>query len=348
MKLTPIQWCDSTINPAPGCDGCELWPTPNVVKAKLVEALITMIADAGNKIRLQQLVAEVLGDRDLSDIYLGRKAIAAELASKLGLDRKAIAVLVDVVRKAAKCYAGLLGTFRAGHKGYADAFIRPKLFPGRMAAAAKWKSPTDADRESKPWLTCAPRMIFVSDMGDALSRSVSFSYLKQEIIDIVSSEAGSKHLWLWLTKRPSRMADFGRWLMKQGIQWPDNLVAMTTVTSQATAGRVNELRKVPAKFKGLSIEPLFTELHLDLTSIDWVIVGGGSDVLAEPFHVEWALSLRDQCRKAGTAFFLKQLGKNPMYKGQPLQLEDRHGGEWAEWSEAWRTREIPDGFRRNV
>lgn len=24
-KTTPIQWCDSTVNPTMGCDGCELW-----------------------------------------------------------------------------------------------------------------------------------------------------------------------------------------------------------------------------------------------------------------------------------------------------------------------------------
>jgi len=347
MKQTKIQWCHSTINPVMGCDGCELWPTPAKVKGELVQTIITLLANA-SATDLRKLVYVVVGDRDLSGIYSGRKEIAAELAAKLGLNKKAISGLVDVIRRACKCYAGLLGTFRAGHKGYADAFAQPKLYPGRMTAAAKWGPPTEAERDAKPWLGDAPRMIFVSDMGDALSRSVPFSYLKQEIIDVVNSEAGSKHLWLWLSKRPSRMAEFGRWLLKQGIQWPDNLVAVTTVTSQATAGRVNELRKVPAKFKGLSIEPLFTELNLDLTGIDWAIVGGGSDTLAEPFHVEWALGLRDQCRKSGTAFFLKQLGKNPIFKGQPLELEDGHGGDWAEWNPAWRTREIPDGFRRAV
>ena len=330
-----------------GCDGCELWPSPAKVKRELAQALITLPTNT-SATDLRKLVYEVVGDRGLSGIYSGREEIAAELAAKLGLDKKAMRVLVDVIRMAAKCYAGLLGTFRAGHKGYADTFIQPKLYPGRMAAAAKWGSPTDAEREVKPWLAGAPRMLFVSDMGDALSRSVPFSYLKQEIVDVVVSEAGNKHLWLWLTKRPSRMAEFGRWLLKQGVQWPDNLVAMTTVTSQATAGRVNELRKVPSKFKGLSIEPLFTELNLDLSGIDWCIVGGGSDVLAEPFHLEWALGLRDQCRKAGAAFFLKQLGKNPMFKDQPLELEDRHGDDWAEWHPSWRTREIPDGFRREV
>ncbi len=293
----------------------------------------------------RKIVLDAVGDLETSDIYRNRKAIAAEITEKLGLTKRSANVLVDIIRSECKCYAGLLGTNRAGHKGYADAFVEPKLFPGRMATAALWGPPSEAEHEAKPWLAGAPRMIFVSDMGDALSASVDFSYLRQEIIDVVASEAGTKHVWLWLTKRPSRMVEFGRWLLKQGIRWPDNLVAMTTVTSQATSGRVAELRKVPSKFKGLSIEPLFTELNLDLTGIDWCIVGGGSDTLAEPFHVEWALGLREQCRKAGTAFFLKQLGKNPMFNGKPLPLVNRHGGDWSEWDKSWRTREIPAGFR---
>jgi protein gp37 len=239
----------------------------------------------------------------------------------------------------------MLGTFRAGHMGYADEFTKPKPFPGRMIAAANWGSPTAAERADKPWLLDAPRMIFVSDMGDALSRSIPFGYLKQEIIDVVTTANGRQHLWLWLTKRPARMAEFGHWLLDQGIQWPDNLVPMTTVTTQSTAGRVAELRKVPSKFKGLSCEPMFGELNLDLSGIDWCIAGGGSDVLAEPFHVEWALGLREQCHNTGTAFFLKQLGKNPMSNSQALKLKHRHGGDWPEWDQSWRTREIPAGFR---
>jgi protein gp37 len=55
-------------------------------------------------------------------------------------------------------------------------------------------------------------------------------------------------------------AEFGRCLNPQGISGPDNLVAMTTVTSPARAGRIAELRKVPSRFKGLSCEPLFAPL----------------------------------------------------------------------------------------
>jgi protein gp37 len=219
------------------------------------------------------------------------------------------------------------------------------LVPDRMECAAGWGAPTQAEIAHKPWLAGLPRLIFISDMGDALSEAVSFDFLREEIIDNVKSVAGRRHTWLWLSKRPNRMAEFGTWLAKLGTAWPDNLVAMTTVTAQSNAGRVEQLRKVPSKLKGLSLEPLFEPVNLDLTSIDWVIVGGGSDVLAEPFHVEWALDLSLRCREAKVAFFLKQLGRHPFYKKRPLDLKNKHGGDWNEWSEEWRVRDFPKAFR---
>lgn len=343
MKNTNIQWADSTINPVMGCNGCELWPSPAKIQTNLAQALAAAGAPAPD---IRAVVAEVVGGRATSEIYSARLQVAQELAGHFNLGKAAQVSLVDVIRLASKCYAGHLGTFRAGHKGYAESFEQPKLFPGRMAMAALWSPPSALERSDKPWLLDAPRMIFVSDMGDALSSEVPFPYLKTEVIDVVASEAGQRHLWLWLSKRPARMAKFGHWLLAQGLSWPDNLVAMTTVTSQATAGRIAELLKVPARFRGLSCEPVFGELNLNLAGIDWVIVGGGSDVLAEPFQVEWALGLREQCRKAGADFFLKQLGKNPTYQGKPVVLPDQHGGDWDAWPvTGWRTRQIPAQFR---
>ncbi len=344
MKKTTIQWCHSTVNPVMGCDGCELWPG----KGKIVAELATAIIAAGGgqcSTNIQKSISILIGDLETSQIYAKRTQLAEELGAKFSLNKPARAGLVDVIRKACKCYAGLLGTMRAWHKGHASQFEKPQLFPGRMAEAARWKSPTPHEVQAKPWLHGNPRMIFISDMGDALSDVVQFEYLKQEIIEAVDSIAGRDHLWLWLSKRPARMAEFGQWLLLQGVPWPDNLVAMTTVTSPATANRVAELRQVPSRFKGLSCEPVFAELKLNLTGIDWVIMGGGSDALAEPFHVEWALSLRDQCRQADAAFFLKQLGRNAMFDGQALNLVDQHGGDWTEWPADWRTREIPKPFR---
>ena len=127
---------------------------------------------------------------------------------------------------------GISGRTWAGHNGYADQFVQPKLFPGRMAEAACWKLPSTDERAAKAWLSDAPRMIFISDMGDALSQSVPFDYLKVRL-SMWSLQKTALDIMAVVTKRPRRMAEFGRWLLAHGIGWPDNLVAMTTVTSAA-------------------------------------------------------------------------------------------------------------------
>jgi protein gp37 len=342
MKYTKIQWCHSTINPVMGCDGCELWKPAAAIAAILMTMLFLVTKKP--KAIVKRAIARSVGDRKTSEMYRDRERVAEELATRLGLPREQQKQVVDVVRGECKCYAGLLGTFRAGHAGYADGFESPKQYPGRVANAAGWDLPDAKEIQEKPWLKGLPRLIFISDMGDALSASVPFDYLRGEIIENAVSEDGSRHLWLWLTKRPGRMAEFGEWLQNQGISWPHNLVPMTTVTMQRYAKRVDQLRRVPGPVRGLSLEPLFEPVDLDLRGIDWVIVGGGSDVLAQPFHVEWALQLREQCRKAGVALFMKQLGKKPFYQNQPIKLEDKHGGDWAEWPEEWRVRELPQAF----
>jgi protein gp37 len=343
MKATNIQWCHSTVNPVMGCDGCELWHSGQQLASALFRA--TANSDVGAAER-NAIVSDALDRRPLSQIYAGRDCLCEDLQEKLGLSKIGKQAAVDVIRSEAKCYAGLLGTMRAGRKGYAERFEEPKPFPGRMEKAARWTPPEESEVDDKPWLLGLPRLIFVSDMGDALSTGIPFSYLRDEIIANVSSPAGSRHVWLWLTKRPERMAKFGDWLTAKGIEWPDNLVAMTTVTSAKFAHRVDSLRDVPSKFKGLSCEPLFGSVELDLRGIDWVIVGGGSDTLAKPFHVEWALEVQQSCQRTKAAFFLKQLGRNPYYAGKPLQLNDKHGGDWKEWPEQFRIRELPSSFRK--
>ena len=347
MKESNIQWCHSTINPVMGClDECELANREATI-TQLIKALAKLLPNVP-----QDVIAKDVRDlltMHLSEIYQQREELAVKLLRPYGLhtSRSAQQLLIDVIRERSKCYALLLGANRAGNKGYADKFEEPMLFPGRMGEAAQWSHPSEKERAAKPWLG-GTRLIFVSDMGDALSRSVPFDFLKAEIIDNVAFLQGQRHTWLWLTKQPRRMAEFGRWLAAQGVAWPDNLVAMTTVTSVRTLGRIGHLLKVPARYRGLSVEPLFGPVELPLAGVDWVIAGGGSDVLADPFCVEWALSIREQCRKAGCAFFLKQLGRNPMYRWQPLNLRHKHGGDWSEWPPEWRVRQFPAGFDRGA
>lgn len=252
------------------------------------------------------------------------------------------------------CYAHE-GHFRYGtditnpekktNSGYAEQFEHPKPFAGRMAAAAKSSDLFGITRPDKPWLDYLPRIFFLSDMGDALSEEIGFEFLKTEIIDVVSNGHGCDHIYLWLTKNPKRMAEFGRHLTEQGVSWPDNLVAMTTVTSGKTIGRIKHLIDVPARFRGLSVEPLWENVTLPLDGIDWCIVGGQSGSAAKSFDLAWAESLRAQCQVSNTGFFIKQLGADPVWNGKRLHLRHPHGGDWDEWPQHLRFREIPQGFR---
>lgn len=370
-EKTKIQWCDSTCNPVMGCEGCPLWPTPAALKKALAEALARYGARAGDA---RRFAAGALAGLTATDAYQRREAIARDLALRAGCrERKEVAraeaELKAAIERPFVCYAGVLHCHKGldatkpdkrVNRGYAPTFERVTRFPGRMAKMAKRPDLAGLPRPStagktragkpkvvpgKPWLDGLPRLVFVSDMGDALSGCIDFGYLKSEIVDAVLSPEGMPHRWLWLTKRPARMAAFARWLdAEHGIAWPDNLVAMTSVIDQRMAGAVDKLREVPAKVRGLSVEPLIEPVQIDLTGIDWLIVGGESGKHARPFDLAWARDLRDQCREEGVAFFCKQLGRRPVENGLALKLRDGHGGDWSEWPADLRVREMPAAF----
>ena len=48
--------------------------------------------------------------------------------------------------------------------------------------------------------------------------------------------------------------------------------------------------------------------QFNLNGIQWIIVGGESGPGARPMKAEWVRDIRDQCQKAGSAFFFKQWG----------------------------------------
>ncbi len=77
--------------------------------------------------------------------------------------------------------------------------------------------------------------------------------------------------------------------------------------------------------------------------IDWVIVGGESGPKARRFVVPWAMSIREQCLKSGTAFFMKQLGSEPRFglEGSAYRLKSRNGSDPSEWPEELRVQEFP-------
>ena len=116
--------------------------------------------------------------------------------------------------------------------------------------------------------------------------------------------------WLLLTKRPQNMGvmlPIDRYLVHN--QPFENVWLGTSVENMAVARRVERLIQIPAKVHFLSIEPMLGPVHeLDLTHIEWVIVGGesGPDYRDNPAWVSWAAAMRDRCRELGIAFFFKQ------------------------------------------
>jgi protein gp37 len=113
---------------------------------------------------------------------------------------------------------------------------------------------------------------------------------------------------LLLTKRPENVYNMlpNSWR----CNWRPWVWLGATVEDVARKQRADELRKIPASVRFLSIEPLLEDLgELDLTGIHWVIVGGESGKNARPMNPTWVHTIRDQCVAAGVPFFFKQWGE---------------------------------------
>lgn len=370
MQNTKIQWCDSTVNPIMGCWGCELFPKSPVSILTAIDREMRIKNIAGwNRGTAKELYKDVVAEAwqrlieavgtpgaghinsvTTTNVYQLRSEFEQAVASRFG--RKAAQFGAAVIERMIKCYAAKLhlnkgysihNPQRQVNIGHAPTFEQVSPFAGRMKKAARWPDLFGLDRPEKPWMNGLPRLIFVSDMGDAFSRAVDRDFLKGEA-DHIQSDLGQRHLWLWLTKRPEQMKKFAASI--GGM--PSNVCAMTTVTSHDALHRVDALRETDANVRGISVEPLWSGVadKLDLTGIDWLIVGGESGAIdhVQPFHVEWAQELRALCEEHGVAFFCKQLGRRPMRDGSEFALSDKHGGDWDKWDDDLRVRQFPTYF----
>jgi protein gp37 len=95
----------------------------------------------------------------------------------------------------------------------------------------------------------------------------------------------------------------------------------TSIENSRFVDRAEMLREVPAAVRFISAEPLLGPIAdvLDLSGIDWVIVGGESGVRHRKMQPEWARDLRDMCAAADVAYFFKQWGgRTPKAGGRDL------------------------------
>ncbi|EHN09607.1 Phage protein [Patulibacter medicamentivorans] len=148
--------------------------------------------------------------------------------------------------------------------------------------------------------------------------------------------------------------------------WPLlNVWLGVSIENRRYVDRADVLRATPADVRFISAEPLIGpvvydrwtgdpghQVHgswldvydgpqLDLTNIDWLIVGGESGPDARTMDLAWVRALRDACAASGTAFFMKQLGTR-----LAAGLASRKGDDPDEWPEDIRVRQMPDLYRQ--
>ena len=183
-------------------------------------------------------------------------------------------------------------------RGYEVGPHEVQLLPERLDAPLHWGR---------------PRRVFVNSMSDVFHPKVPFDFVYRmfDVMHKASERRG--HVFQVLTKRPGRaVAWWGQHGRDFDNVWPANVWIGTSVENQKYAPRITVLARLPAPVRFVSAEPLIDAVDLshwlDSGDVQWVIAGGESGPSARPMSLEWVRDLRDQSRKAGVAFFLKQLG----------------------------------------
>lgn len=195
-------------------------------------------------------------------------------------------------------------------------------------SVANWKKPIAWDLAAKA--AGVRRRVFCASLADVFEAHHDLDAIRADLWELIEKCDGLD--WQLLTKRPENIRAMVplAWL----ASWPAHVWVGTTVESQAMAERrIPALLKTPARVRFLSMEPLLEAVDLEAAfsvydrngepsgprcnrdgspAISWVIVGGESGPGARPFDLAWARSIVAQCREAGVAAFVKQLGARPV------------------------------------
>ena len=152
-----------------------------------------------------------------------------------------------------------------------------------------------------PYKWKTPRTVFVNSMSDLFHESMPLEFLQKVFKTMVENP---RHTFQILTKRADRLKE-----LNSCLPWSKNIWMGVTVESIDCINRIDHLRNSSAFVKFLSLEPLLSDLGLlDLSKIDWVIVGGESGPRSRPMEEEWVLNIKNDCKNQKVPFFFKQWG----------------------------------------
>lgn len=162
------------------------------------------------------------------------------------------------------------------------------------------------DKLGEPLRWSSPKMVFVNSMSDLFHVDVPESYISA-VARVM--QMANWHTYQVLTKRADRLHDMLCCRLKPAADLDHIWWGVSVENKRHGLPRIELLRKAPSKVRFLSIEPLLEDLgEIDMSGINWVIVGGESGPGARPMKREWVESIRDQCELARVPFFFKQWG----------------------------------------
>ncbi|MBU0614193.1 phage Gp37/Gp68 family protein [Patescibacteria group bacterium] len=184
---------------------------------------------------------------------------------------------------------------------YAERMAKRLKAMGNPKYANGFKVTLHEDLLSEPLAWKKERLVFVNSMSDMFHEDVPLDFIQKSFS--VMTEA-SQHIFQILTKRSKRVFHINKLL-----NWPENIWLGVSVENKDYVYRIEHLRKTHASVKFLSLEPLLGDIpDLDLSGIDWVIVGGESGPGSRPVKKEWIENIYYQCQEANVPFFFKQWG----------------------------------------
>jgi protein gp37 len=251
----------------------------------------------------------------------------------------------------------------------------------RMFGESHWNEPRRWQRKAAKEGRRA--RVFCGSMCDVFEGNILLDDMRARLWALIADTPSLD--WMLLTKRPENILRLLPFIEIGGESTERfrNAWIGTTVGCKSSLVRLDHLRSVPATVRFVSAEPLLEDLgRINLNGISLIIVGGESGPNARPCNVGWIRSIVRQCKHAGVACFVKQLGANSTENGQPthavckrcegrgyhhgfgehghdpdwcsecggtgdsfFNLRDRAGADPPEWHENLRVRQMPEERR---
>lgn len=190
--------------------------------------------------------------------------------------------------------------------------------PRQVMADSTWKHPHKWDLAA--WKAGERRRVLCGSMCDVFDNKAPEGQRERLWRTIEETENLE---WLLLSKRAQNIPKYipDQWcchnaasaasiVCDEGDFPPNVWVGVSVENRKHGLPRIDILRIIPAAIRWLSIEPLLEDLgEVDFAGIDWVVLGGESGTHARPMDIDWALSIREQCRTQGVPFYMKQLSQ---------------------------------------